>query len=404
MDPYWAEWLHLVVRWTHFTVGVAWIGASFYFNWLNNSVRPPEEDEEGVIGEVWAIHGGAYYRVTKHDRNMPRLPTSLHWFKYEAYFTWITGFILLGLVYHMNAKAYLIKPGSDMSAGMASLLSTASLVVAWVVYDLLCKSPLKKKPVTFALIGFALVTAAAYGLHQIFSARAAYIHVGAMIGTCMAANVFFVIIPGQRAMVEATEKGEEPDVSKGEAGSFRSLHNNYLALPVLFIMISAHVPMTYGHAANWAILAALALLSAGVRHWFNLRGQGHRNVWILPVCAVAGIGLAFVVKPKPVTPPPGAAAAATLSAAENAVLFTEVQAIFKRRCNTCHAAKPTHVTAPVAPKGVMFDTPEQIAAKAQEIKAQAVDAIIMPLGNLTKMTDEERQTVGRWIAAGAKLP
>ena len=224
MDPYWAEWLHLIVRWTHFTVGVAWIGASFYFNWLNNSVRPPEEDEEGVIGEVWAIHGGAYYRVTKHDRNMPRLPTSLHWFKYEAYFTWITGFILLGLVYHMNAKAYLIKPGSDMSVGMASMLSTGSLVVAWVVYDLLCKSPLKKRPVAFALIGFALVTAAAYGLHQIFSARAAYIHVGAMIGTCMAANVFFVIIPGQRAMVEATEKGEEPDVSKGEAGSFRSLH------------------------------------------------------------------------------------------------------------------------------------------------------------------------------------
>ena len=169
-------------------------------------------------------------------------------------------------------------------------------------------------------------------------------------------------------------------------------------------MISAHFPMTYGHAANWAILAALALLSAGVRHWFNLRGQGHRNVWILPVCAVAGIGLAFVVKPQPVTPPPGAASAAALSAADNAVLFAEVQAIFQRRCNTCHAAKPTHVTAPVAPKGVMFDTPEQIAAKAAEIKAQAVDAIIMPLGNLTKMTDEERQTVGRWIAAGARLP
>ena len=361
MDPYWAEWLHLIVRWTHFTVGVAWIGASFYFNWLNNSVRPPEEDEEGVIGEVWAIHGGAYYRVTKHDRNMPRLPTSLHWFKYEAYFTWITGFILLGLVYHMNAKAYLIKPGSDMSVGMASMLSTGSLVVAWVVYDLLCKSPLKKRPVAFALIGFALVTAAAYGLHQIFSARAAYIHVGAMIGTCMAANVFFVIIPGQRAMVEATEKGEEPDVSKGEAGSFRSLHNNYLTLPVLFIMISAHFPMTYGHAANWAILAALALLSAGVRHWFNLRGQGHRNVWILP--SVRSLASGLLCRQTPTRHP----AARRVSGSP----LRSRQCGFVRRSSGDLSAslqhvpcdKPTHVTAPVAPKRVMFDCPSRSPPK-----------------------------------------
>ena len=407
MSAYWADWLNLFIRWTHFTVGVAWIGASFYFNWLNNSVRPPEEESEGVIGEVWAIHGGAYYRVTKHDRNMPRLPTTLHWFKYEAYFTWITGFILLGLVYHMNAKAYLIKAGSDLSVGAATMISTASLLAAWLVYDGLCKSPLKKMPVVFAALGFVLMTAAAYGLHQIFSPRAAYIHIGAMIGTCMVANVYFVIIPGQRAMVEATEKGEEPDVSKGEAGSFRSLHNNYLTLPVLFIMISSHYPMTYGHSANWAILAALALISAAIRHWFNLRGQGHKNVWILPVAALAGLSLAFVIKPAPVklsaTAPKPAASKAVTPAPQSDSDFVAVEAIFKARCVTCHSATPTHPTAPVAPKGLKFDTPQQIAARLQQIKAQVVDSKIMPLGNLTQMTDAERATVGNWIAKGAPI-
>jgi uncharacterized membrane protein len=398
MSAYWADWLQLFVRWTHFTVGVAWIGASFYFNWLNNSVRAPEEESEGVIGEVWAIHGGAYYRVTKHDRNMPRLPKTLHWFKYEAYFTWITGFILLGLIYHMNAKAYLIKAGTDMSVGMATMISVGSLVVAWLVYDGLCRSPLKKHPVLFAALGFALMTLAAYGLHQVFSPRAAYIHVGAMIGTCMAANVFFVIIPGQRAMVTAIEKGEEPDVRYGQAGSFRSLHNNYLTLPVLFIMISSHFPMTFGHGQAWAVLAVLALISASVRHWFNLRGKGTNNVWILPVAALAGLSLAFVIQPTPRQAP------AVAAAVQPAVDFAPVAEIFKQRCVSCHSAKPTHVTAPIAPKGVMFDTPAQIAARARQIRAQVVDSKIMPLGNLTQMTDAEREVVAAWLNAGAKVP
>ncbi|MCB9795204.1 MAG: urate hydroxylase PuuD [Alphaproteobacteria bacterium] len=393
LDPYLSDWLNLLLRWFHLVIGAAWIGTSFYFNWLNNNVRPPEgDDDEGrVKGELWAVHGGAFYHVRKFRGAPAKLPETLHWFKYEAYFTWISGISLLTVVYYLNARSYLIDPSvADISPLAAVGAGVSAILGGWLVYDQLCKSPLAKRPVALALTGFSLVTLAAWGLSELLSGRAAYIHIGAMLGTCMAANVFFVIIPGQRDMVDAMIKGEPPPVERGAAGSLRSLHNNYLTLPVLFIMVSNHFPMTYGHAFNWAVLAALALGSAGVRHWFNLRGKGEHNVWILPGATVALLALAFVLKPTPAGAGPVPA-------------FAEVQPILAQRCLPCHSAAPTQPGFPVAPQGLMLDDPAQIQAKLDKIHTVVSVTRTMPLGNLTGMTPEERALVGAWVDGGAPM-
>lgn len=391
--PWLTDWLHLIIRWFHLITGAAWIGASFYFNWLNNHVRPVDDPSGRLAGGLWAVHGGAFYEVRKYKGAPEQLPETLHWFKWEAYMTWVTGITLLLLVYWMQAGVMMVPPGSDLSPAGAAGVGVGSLVVGWLVYDVMCKSPLRNKPVALAILGFALMTGAAYGLSQVLSPRAAYIHVGAMMGTMMALNVFFVIIPGQRAMVDAMSAGQEPDVSKGAAGSLRSLHNNYFTLPVLFIMVSNHFPFTYGHSAGWLVLAALSVIGAGVRHWFNLKGRGELNQWILPVAAVAMVALAFVSHGPPPAPAPG----------EAAPTVAEVQSIVQQRCVTCHAEKPTYAGFAEAPKGLKLEDPAEIARNAAIIKAQAVDTNTMPLANLTGMTDDERKQLGRWIDAGAPL-
>jgi len=394
MFTYLMDWLELVVRWIHVITGVSWIGASFYFNWLNNSLRPPEDAPEGVDGEVWAVHGGHFYRVNKYAVAPSKLPKTLHWFKYEAYFTWISGFALLAIVYYHGAKLYLIDPAVlALAPWQAMAIGVGALVVGWVVYDVLCKSPLARMPVVFASVGFLLLTAAAYGLCLVFSSRGAYLHIGALVGTMMAANVFFVIIPNQKIMVKQMTAGTKPDPALGAAGAMRSLHNNYFTLPVLFIMVSHHYPMTFGHEQPWLVLAAISLIGAAVRHWFNLKGKGHRNVWILPAACLAMVALALVTAPR--TP--------TRVVPEGTVQFQRVQEIIGVRCAPCHAEKPTYPGMPEAPKGVMLDTPERIQAQALVIKAQAVDTRIMPLANLTEMEEEERGILGVWVEQGASL-
>lgn len=391
MEAFITDWLAMIVRWLHFITGAAWIGTSFYFNWLNHSFRPPEDGEEGIKGEVWSIHGGEFYRTIKFKVAPEKLPTTLHWFKWEAYFTWITGFSLLSLVYYLNAKSYLLDPSvSGVTHGVAIGIGVATLVVGWFVYDLLCKSPLGKKPVIFAAVGFVLMTALAYGLCQIFNPRGAYIHIGALIGTIMAANVFRVIIPNQKIMVDAMYRGEKPDGNLGQYGAQRSLHNNYLTLPVLFIMISNHYPATYGHEYNWAILAALALIGAGTRHYFNLKHKGRHNVWILPVAALAMVALAFVSAPR-----------ATEDTDTTPVAFGEVATIVAQRCQPCHSKTPTQPGFIAPPAGLAYDEPEQLSAHADRIQ-KALSTNFMPPGNLTKMTAEERAKVLRWLKQGAK--
>ncbi|MEC7985344.1 MAG: urate hydroxylase PuuD [Myxococcota bacterium] len=395
MESYILDWFNLLFRWLHIIFGAAWIGTSFYFNWLNHNLREPEDAIDGVNGQLFAVHGGHFYRVMKYAGAPEKLPKTLHWFKWEAYFTWISGVSLLAVVYYFNADLYLIDNSRfPLEPWQAISISIGSLVGGWLVYDLLCKSPLSKQPVLFSILGFSLITAAAYGLSQCFGDRASYIHVGAMLGTMMAANVFFVIIPNQRIMVDAMTAGKEPDTSLGDAGALRSLHNNYFTLPVLFIMVSNHFPMTYGHEYNWLVLAALSLIGAGARHYFNLKHKGENKVWILPVAALAMVALAMVSRPPTQTFP-------TESGVPE---FASVQTIMTKRCQPCHSSTPTFDGVQMAPQGVVYDTPEQIKSFSPKIKSMAVDANTMPPGNLTHITDEERATLGAWIAAGSPLP
>ena len=392
METHYIDWLHLVLRWLHFITGAAWIGTSFYFNWLNHSMRTPDDEIYGVSGQLFSVHGGKFYEVRKYEGAPAVLPKTLHWFKWEAYFTWITGFCLLSVVYYLKPDLYLIDPSvAELNHAQAVLLGLLTLVGGWIVYDVLCRL-LGKYPTLLIAIGLPLATWVAWGLMQVYSSRAAYIHVGAMLGTIMAANVFFVIIPGQRAMVDAMTKGQAPDVSKGAAGAMRSLHNNYLTLPVLFIMISNHFPMTYGDAGNWWLLLGICMAGALARHYFNLKHQGRHKQWILPAAAMAMVALAFVSRP-PAPEDTGPK-----------VEFAQAYGIMEARCMPCHVSNPTFPGMKAPPLGIAYDTPEQIKALSEKIAKVAVHSKTMPLANATQMTDEERDILGRWIAQGAEIP
>ena len=396
MEAHLGQWLNLALRWSHVITGVAWIGTSFYFNWLNSRLAPPDDrSEPGVAGELWSVHGGGFYRVVKYTVAPPRLPGTLHWFKWEAYATWVTGFFLLVLVYYAGAASFLVEPGGEHLSPIAGIaVGIGTLVVSWLVYDALCRSGLGSRPLALASLLFLLGTALGWELTRLLSPRAAYIHVGAAIGTIMAANVLMVIIPAQKEMVAALAQGRPPDATRGKQAGLRSLHNNYLTLPVLFIMVSSHYPATYGHPLNWAILAALAVIGVGTRHWFNLRNQGRQNAWLLPAAALGLLALAVVTAPR---------ARSSAVGAGDVASFADVRVVVARRCAPCHSSVPTQPGMPAAPLGVMLDTPDQIRASAPRILAVAVDAQTMPLGNLTGMTADERALLGKWIRSGAPL-
>ncbi len=418
MDAHLTEWLNLSIRWIHMIVGIAWIGASFYFVWLENNLNRANP-REGLSGDLWAIHGGGIYHLEKYKLAPPQMPENLHWFKWEAYTTWLSGVALLMVVYYLNPSLYLIAPGSELSPAAAIAIGFGSLIVGWFVYDLLCDSPLGKTPALLGLVLFVLVIAACWGYSQIFSGRAAYIHTGALIGTIMVGNVFRIIMPAQRALVAAIEQNRTPDPVLPAKGLLRSRHNNYFTLPVLFIMISNHFPSTYGSQYNWLILAALGALSVLARHYFNTRHNGNRFAWALPAAALGMICLAYVTAPnrQPAAPnlaattPEQASQAAQqqpqqaveqpAAAASDGVAFAEVSNVIHERCTVCHSAQPTSPLFSAAPAGVMFDTPQQMRQQAAKIHAQTVASQIMPLGNITQMTPEERQLIGQWIAQGA---
>ncbi len=386
MEAYALEWLNLLLRWTHLIVGIAWIGASFYFVWLDlNLNRPPRDPENDRIdGDLWAVHGGGFYHAQKYRVAPATLPEPLHWFKWEAYTTWLTGFALLTVLYYANAEQYLIDPSiRALTAPMAVGISLVLLVAGWLVYDLLCRRIADNR--VLAGVALVLLTGLAYGLSFVFSGRGMFMQLGAMLGTIMAANVLMIIIPGQRELVAAKERGEEPDPAPGLAGKQRSVHNNYITLPVLFVMISNHYPMTYGHAQNWLIFIAFTLIGALIRHYFNLKNQG-RHVPAIPVAAAICVAVLAVA----IAPRPRAADGAP------AVSLASAHAVISNRCVACHAQEPVHPTAPVAPKGVMLDTPERLEQWADSVYQQTVISRAMPLGNLTGITDDERDLIRRW--------
>jgi len=386
------EWLNIGVRVMHITFGIAWIGASFYFVFLENALNRTENVRDELAGNLWAVHGGGFYYLEKYKIAPKTIPKHLHWFKYEAYFTWVSGFALLFIIYYFNASAMLIDNNVlKLTSTEAIAISTGSFIAGWFIYDLLCKSALRKKPLLFALAVIILLTGFAWFYSNVFSGRAAFIHFGAMIGSIMVANVFFVIIPSQKAMVAAAKKGQLPDPQKGKNALFRSIHNNYFTLPVLFVMVSNHFPSTFGNQYQWIVLAIISIGAAGVKHWLNLREQGRLSVWILPVSVLLLLAAAYVTAPQP----------SNTKCKE--VGFAEVNAIIQQRCIQCHSSKPTDDVYTAPPNGVRYDTPQDIVAKKELIMQRVVITKTMPQNNKTNMTPEERDVIRCWIEQGASL-
>lgn len=394
MESYLIDWTSLILRWLHMITGIAWIGASFYFIWLDNSLEEPPQwkKDKGIKGDLWAVHGGGIYEVAKYHGAPEAMPKHLHWFKWEAYSTWITGMLLLSVIYYIGAESYLIDPRvAELTQVEAIGLGIASLVVSWFAYSALCASPLSKYGALLGALLMLLGGALAWGLTEIFSGRGAYIHFGAIIGTIMVGNVFAVIMPGQRKLVAALESGDTPDPSWGAKAKLRSTHNTYLTLPLLFIMISNHYPMTYGHELNWLVLLIIVVITAVSRQYFVLRHHGVNKPIILIGAAIATLALAVWLAPK--------TAPVTALSTPAADLEVTAHSIIKERCASCHAASPTDDVFTVSPGGVLLDTPEQMVQWAPRIKARSIDSHDMPFLNKTNMTDEERAIVAQWISS-----
>jgi len=395
MEGYVIEWLSLLGRWVHLITGIAWIGASFYFVWLDNHLEPPADAaarERGVGGEVWAVHGGGYYNAQKYTNGLPAMPKNLHWFKWEAYTTLITGLFLLALLYWYQAEIYTIDPGvMELSKPAAILIGIATLVVGWLGYDTLCRSKPGGNENLMAVILIVALTAIAYALCHVFSGRGAYMHFGAMLGTIMVANVFFVIMPGQRAMVAATGKGEQPDPAHGIRAKQRSVHNTYFTLPVLFVMISNHYAMLSGHEYNWVLLIAMSVAGALIRVHFVKAHFGRPTPVPAGVAFVLIAGVIFAIVPRPAAP---------LDPSLAAVSLDEAHAVVLSRCTACHAEVPSQAGFAAPPKGIVLETPEQTLSLADTVYNQTVVTKAMPIGNLTGITDEERDLIDRWYRSG----
>lgn len=393
------DWVAMVVRWTHVIAGIAWIGSSFYFIALDASLKPDKRLDRRVSGEAWQVHGGGFYQIQKYTVAPEFLPPHLTWFKWEAYATWIFGFILLVLVYYLHPDLYLIDTSvANITPYDAVPIAVFSLVAGWFVYDALCRSWIGQETGRLALTGFVLLVLIAFGYTHVFSGRGAFIQVGALVGSIMVANVLFIIIPNQRKTIDALLAGREPDPAWGYQAKQRSIHNNYLTLPVVFTMLSNHYSFTFETRWNWLVLACIFVASFLVRHWFNTMHTGKKpEPWLWPAAAVpivAAMLLTLFGQSAPSMPPGAAALPAT---------FAEVQEIVQKRCHVCHSAHPTYPGFSQAPKGVMFDTPAEIATLSQQIYAQAVKTHTMPLNNITRITEAERGALGTWIVDGSKV-
>jgi len=384
VDPYLTDVLDVILRMLHVIAGIAWIGASFYFVRLDLGLRRPkrsEDEEAGVAGEFWGVHGGGLYHSQKYRLAPAEMPEPLHWFKWEAYTTWLSGFALMVLLYYLDANLRLVDPEiADLEAWQAVALSIAGLVVAWLVYDVLCRTIGERSQAALAVLGVGLVALAAWAAGELFAARAAYLQVGAMLGTIMVANVLLVIIPAHRKLVRAMKEKREPDPAPLVRAKDRSVHNNYLTLPVLFTMLAGHFAFTFGADEAWLVLVAIAVLTALVRVFFNRWHAGRRVWWIPAVVAAGAVALALWLQPE------------TASAPARPVAFEEVAPVIADRCASCHSGA-------AAPLGIRLETREQIEARIDDIERQAVQTRAMPPGNVTGMTEDERELLAAWIAS-----
>ncbi len=428
MGAYLLDWVALFFRWFHVIAGVAWIGASFYFVWLDLSLRKPPQwkTDKGISGDLWAVHGGGFYEIAKYKLEPEEMPKTLHWFKWEAYTTWLTGAAMMSIVYYANATAYLVDPSKVAFGSNIGAISTSLLFLfgSYFIYEVIVRSRIGKNALVFSSTIFILLVIAAWGSFQLFSDRASFIHVGAILGTIMAGNVFFGIMPAQRALVDCVRKGEKPGKEVADLALMaknRSLMNNYFTLPLIFTMISNHYPMMYSHAQGWLVLVFVGVITAVVRHYFNQKHLGNTQPKYLWIPALLTVLLIFWMRPEPIEPlpvppvqsavpveaapttPPAAtstetpATATTDSAAAQALPVAAsanetIMAVVQTKCSVCHMAQPTQAGFNAPPAGIIIQTPEDMKTHKAKI-VTAVQTGYMPLGNITQLTDEERQQI-----------
>jgi uncharacterized membrane protein len=394
MDIVVTESIGAILRWLHVIAAVGWIGSSFYFIHLDLSLEPRSGLPDGVKGEAWQVHGGGFYHMLKYLVAPARMPEHLTWFKWEAYTTWLSGFALLVVVYYASADLYLVdKSVLDISAPTAAAVAFVSLLAAWLGYEGLCRSPLARHEALLALVGYWFLVALTFAFTRVFSGRGAFTQIGALIGTIMVANVFVIIIPLQKKTVAALIAGTPPDPRWGEIGKQRSVHNNYLTLPVIFLMLSNHYPLFFATRFNWLIVAIVLAIGPVIRHFFNMRHEGKGSPWW--TWGVAAAGMIAVMLLSNAGPPQ------TAGALPAAAKFAQVKDIVLSRCSLCHAAEPVWLGIAAAPKGVRLDDAEQIRRHARLIDLYAVRSHAMPPGNITEITLQERQVIAAWLAAGA---
>ncbi len=429
MGAYLLDWVALFFRWFHVIAGVAWIGASFYFVWLDLSLRKPPQwkTDKGISGDLWAVHGGGFYEIAKYKLEPEEMPKTLHWFKWEAYTTWLTGAAMMSIVYYANATAYLVDPSKVAFGSNIGAISTSLLFLfgSYFIYEVIVRSRIGKNALVFSSTIFILLVIAAWGSFQLFSDRASFIHVGAILGTIMAGNVFFGIMPAQRALVDCVRKGEKPGKEVADLALMaknRSLMNNYFTLPLIFTMISNHYPMMYSHAQGWLVLVFVGVITAVVRHYFNQKHLGNTQPKYLWIPALLTVLLIFWMRPEPIEPlpvppvqsavpveaaptttPPAAtsteapAVETTDSAAAQALPVAAsaneaIMAVVQTKCSVCHMAQPTQAGFNAPPAGIIIQTPEDMKTHKAKI-VTAVQTGYMPLGNITQLTDEERQQI-----------
>ncbi|MBB6260587.1 putative membrane protein [Paenochrobactrum gallinarii] len=400
------DWLSFAARWLHVMTAIAWIGSSFYFVALDLGLRQRPDLPQGVHGEEWQVHGGGFYHIQKYLVAPPHLPEHLIWFKWESYATWLSGFVLLCLVYYAGADLYLIDPAVlDVSAPVAIFISIASLVLGWFIYDLICKFGLGKNDTVIMVLLYGVLVAVSWGYTQLFTGRAAFLHLGAFTATIMAANVFMLIIPNQKIVVADLIAGKTPDPKYGKLAKQRSTHNNYLTLPVVFLMLSNHYPLAFATEYNWIIASLVFLMGVTIRHWFNTRHAGKGKptwTWIVTLLLfIAIIWLSSIQKPLPDESQalPMTPAQQNFVVAEN---FPQVRDTILGRCSMCHAKEPAWDGIITAPKGVILETDREIASHAREIYLQAGRSHAMPPANITAVSDEERRMLAAWYETSVK--
>jgi uncharacterized membrane protein len=390
------EWLSLIFRWLHVVAAIAWIGSSFYFIALDLSLKPNSSLPYGVQGEAWQVHGGGFYRIVKYLVAPAQLPDELTWFKWEAYTTWLSGFALMVVVYYLDAELFLVdKSVLDLTPFQAGLFSFASLVLAWLLYEAACRSGLARHELPFAFGGYLFLVGLTYAFTHVLSGRGAFNQIGAIIGTIMVANVFLLIIPNQKKIVAALLAGQMPDPKLGKAGKERSVHNNYLTLPVVVLMISNHYPLLFATRYNWVIVAIILALGPVIRHFFNERHAGRKSPWWVWGVAAAGmIAIGFLSAAGPRD--------AKASALPTAPTFASVEEIVMTRCSMCHAAEPVWEGIITAPKGILLDSTEHIHRNLRLAARNAAWASAMPPGNVTEMTGEERAVIAAYMESDGK--